>query len=47
MANLMHINKDYAEQLVEKWSPVLDFKSTDREDGLVVALQEGPTKFLQ
>ncbi len=23
----MHINKDYAEQLVEKWSPVLDFKS--------------------
>jgi hypothetical protein len=27
MANLMHINKDKAEQLVEKWSPVLDFKS--------------------
>jgi len=27
MANLMHINKDYAQQLVEKWSPVLDFKS--------------------
>ena len=27
MANLMHINKDYAERLVEKWSPVLDFKS--------------------
>jgi len=27
MANLMHISKDYAEQLVEKWSPVLDFKS--------------------
>ena len=27
MANLMHINKDYAEQLVEKWTPVLDFKS--------------------
>lgn len=27
MANLMHINKDYAEQLVEKWGPVLDFKS--------------------
>ena len=23
----MHISKDYAEQLVEKWSPVLDFKS--------------------
>jgi len=23
----MHINKDYAQQLVEKWSPVLDFKS--------------------
>jgi hypothetical protein len=27
MANLMHINKDYAQKLVEKWSPVLDFKS--------------------
>lgn len=27
MANLMHISKDYAERLVEKWSPVLDFKS--------------------
>jgi len=27
MSNLMHINKDYAQQLVEKWSPVLDFKS--------------------
>jgi len=27
MANLMHISKDYAQQLVEKWSPVLDFKS--------------------
>jgi len=27
MANLMHINKDYAQQLVEKWAPVLDFKS--------------------
>ena len=27
MANLMHINKDYAQQLVEKWSPILDFKS--------------------
>ena len=27
MANIMHISKDYAEQLVEKWSPVLDFKS--------------------
>ena len=27
MANLMHIDKDYAEKLVEKWSPVLDFKS--------------------
>ena len=27
MANLMHINKDYARQLVEKWSPILDFKS--------------------
>jgi len=27
MANLMHINKDYAQTLVEKWSPVLDFKS--------------------
>jgi len=23
----MHINKDYAQQLVEKWAPVLDFKS--------------------
>lgn len=23
----MHINKDYAETLVEKWAPVLDFKS--------------------
>jgi len=23
----MHINKDYAQQLVEKWSPVLDFSS--------------------
>ncbi len=23
----MHINKDYAQQLVEKWTPVLDFKS--------------------
>jgi len=27
MANLMHINKDYAQTLVEKWAPVLDFKS--------------------
>lgn len=27
MSNLMHINKDYAQQLVEKWTPVLDFKS--------------------
>jgi len=27
MANLMHINKDKAQQLVEKWAPVLDFKS--------------------
>jgi hypothetical protein len=27
MANLMHINKDYAQQLVEKWNPILDFKS--------------------
>ena len=27
MANIMHITKDYAENLVEKWSPVLDFKS--------------------
>jgi hypothetical protein len=27
MANLMHINKDYAQQLVEKWTPILDFKS--------------------
>jgi len=27
MANLMHINKDYAQQLVEKWTPVLDFQS--------------------
>jgi hypothetical protein len=27
MANLMHVNKDYAESLVEKWAPVLDFKS--------------------
>jgi hypothetical protein len=27
MANLMHINKDVAQTLVEKWSPVLDFKS--------------------
>ena len=23
----MHINKDYAQRLVEKWSPILDFKS--------------------
>ena len=23
----MHINKDYAQQLVEKWTPILDFKS--------------------
>jgi len=27
MSNLMHINKDYAQQLVEKWQPILDFKS--------------------
>jgi hypothetical protein len=27
MANLMHINKDAAQPLVEKWAPVLDFKS--------------------
>ena len=27
MANIMHITKDYAERLVEKWSPVLDFTS--------------------
>jgi len=27
MSNLMHINKDYAQQLVEKWTPILDFKS--------------------
>ena len=27
MANLMHITKDYAHQLVEKWTPILDFKS--------------------
>jgi hypothetical protein len=27
MANLMHINKDKAQRLVEKWGPVLDFKS--------------------
>jgi len=27
MSNLMHINKDYAQQLVEKWSPILDFSS--------------------
>lgn len=27
MTNIMHITKDRAEQLVEKWSPVLDFKS--------------------
>lgn len=27
MANVMHISKDYAEKLVEKWTPVLDFKS--------------------
>ena len=27
MANLMHISKDYAQQLVEKWTPILDFKS--------------------
>jgi hypothetical protein len=27
MANLMHINKDVAQTLVEKWAPVLDFKS--------------------
>jgi len=24
----MHINKDYAQRLVEKWSPILDFKSS-------------------
>jgi len=27
MANIMHINKDTAEQLVEKWTPLLDFTS--------------------
>ena len=27
MANIMHINKDSAELLVEKWAPVLDFTS--------------------
>jgi len=27
MANIMHINKDRAELLVEKWAPVLDFTS--------------------
>jgi len=27
MSNLMHISKDYAQQLVEKWTPVLDFSS--------------------
>ena len=27
MSNLMHINKDYAQTLVEKWQPILDFKS--------------------
>lgn len=27
MANIMHINKDQAELLVEKWAPVLDFTS--------------------
>jgi len=27
MANIMHINRDSAEQLVEKWSPILDFTS--------------------
>jgi hypothetical protein len=27
MSNLMHISRDYAQQLVEKWTPVLDFKS--------------------
>ena len=27
MANIMHINKDQAELLVEKWAPVLDFSS--------------------
>ena len=28
MANLMHINKDVAQTLVEKWAPVLDFTSS-------------------
>ena len=27
MANIMHINKDSAERLVEKWTPILDFTS--------------------
>jgi hypothetical protein len=27
MANIMHINKDTAERLVEKWTPILDFSS--------------------
>jgi len=27
MANIMHINRDQAETLVEKWSPILDFTS--------------------
>jgi hypothetical protein len=27
MANIMHINKDAAERLVEKWTPILDFTS--------------------
>jgi len=27
MANIMHINKDTAERLVEKWTPILDFTS--------------------
>jgi hypothetical protein len=27
MSNIMHISKDYAQRLVEKWTPILDFKS--------------------
>jgi len=27
MANIMHIDKNFAENLVEKWSPILDFQS--------------------
>jgi len=34
MANIMHIDKNFAESLVEKWSPILDFQS-DKVSGIV------------